>query len=300
MNRICQFLLWLGVTAFFCARAQTVLEVPVAATSAATNNLSSSTPQMQSPVVFFRKLLAMSPDEREAALKNRPPEARERILQKVTEYQMLPSELRDLRLRATELRWWLTPMLRMSLVDQKKRLAQMPEDLRGLAESRLEQWKLLPTPIREEFLTNDQALHYFALVPSDDHPAATAQQKKVAEQFNRFFELTAEEKEQSLNKLPEEEREQMAETLKTFDNLSPQHRQICLRNYTIFASMSTRQREEFLKNAELWSKMTPEERQSWRELVAQVPIWPQGWIPPGQTPPPVPGSPHPGMATNAN
>jgi hypothetical protein len=92
----------------------------------------------------------------------------------------------------------------------------------------------------------------------------------------------------------------MAETLKTFDNLSPQQRQICLRNYTIFASMSTRQRKEFLKNAELWSKMTPEERQSWRDLVAQVPILPEGWTPPGQNPPTPRRSPHPSTATNAN
>src|SRR6516225_6302497 len=122
MNRICQFLLLLGVAALFCAEAQIAQEAPVPAMSAATNNLASPTPRMQSPVVFFRKLLAMSPDERLAALKNRTPEARERILEKVTEYQMLPSELRELRLRATELRWWLTPMLRMSPADQKKRL----------------------------------------------------------------------------------------------------------------------------------------------------------------------------------
>jgi hypothetical protein len=256
---------------------------------------------MQSPVVFFRKLLAMPADQREAALTNRPPEARERILAKATEYELLPPDERELRLRATDLRWWLTPMLHMSPADQQKRLAQMPEDLRGLAESRLEQWKILPPQIQEEFLANDQTLQYFAAVPNAiKQPAATAQQKKITDQFNRFFELTPDEKEQSLNKLSEAEREQMAETLKTFDKLPAGQREICVRNYARFASMTASERAEFLKNAEIWSKMSPEERQSWRDLVSQVPIWPQGWSPPNRPPPTPPIPAQPNVATNKN
>ena len=69
-------------------------------------------PRMQSPVDFFRQLLAMTPAERVASLTNRPPEARARILAKVREYQALGPDERELRLRATELRWYLTPLLR--------------------------------------------------------------------------------------------------------------------------------------------------------------------------------------------
>jgi hypothetical protein len=38
--------------------------------------------------------------------------------------------------------------------------------------------------------------------------------------------------------------------------------------------MSAAERAEFLKNAEHWSQMSPNERQTWRDLVAQVPVWP--------------------------
>jgi hypothetical protein len=285
MNRICQFVLGASLAAIVSAMAQTEPPFPVPSPPAVTNMPGPCPPAMKSPVVFFRKLLAMPAAEREAALKNRPPEVRQRILAKVTEYELLPPEERELRLRATELRWWLTPMLRMSPADQEKRLAQMPEELRELARSRLEQWRMLPPSVQEEFLANDKTLHYFAAVPAANSPADNARQQKITEQFSHFFELTADEKEKSLNKLSDAEREQMTETLKNFDKLPAPQREVCVRNYAIFASMSAEERAEFLKNAELWSKMTPEERQSWRDLVAQVPIWPEGWTPPNSTPP---------------
>ena len=59
----------------------------------------------ESPVYFFRQLLAMTPQEREDYLTNRPPEIHERILAKVHEYLALEPDERELRLRATELRW---------------------------------------------------------------------------------------------------------------------------------------------------------------------------------------------------
>jgi hypothetical protein len=46
--------------------------------------------------------------------------------------------------------------------------------------------------------------------------------------------------------------------------------------------------------------MSPEERQSWRDLVASVPMWPPLPPPsmPPMPPPPVPRSPKPNVATN--
>ena len=66
---------------------------------------------VKSPVALFRELLAMSPEQRKVALASRPPENQKRILEKVEEYQILPEELRELRLRETELRWYLRPVL---------------------------------------------------------------------------------------------------------------------------------------------------------------------------------------------
>ena len=71
-------------------------------------------PRLKSPVDLFRELLAMTPAGRENFLTNRPPGIRNRILAKVREYGALDPNERELRLRATELRWYLLPLLRES------------------------------------------------------------------------------------------------------------------------------------------------------------------------------------------
>jgi hypothetical protein len=95
----------------------------------------------------------------------------------------------------------------------------------------------------------------------------------------------------------------MEKALQSFDKLSPQQRDECVRAFAKFAGMNAAERAEFLKNAQRWSQMQPAERQAWRDLVVNVPEWPP--MPPGFTvpppPPPLPPGFHPIMvATNSN
>lgn len=295
MSRLRQFVFCLAAGAAVSIMAQNPPPVsPIIFPPGATNLFPSLRP-LASPVSFFRQLLAMSPAERIRSLTNRPPETRARILAKVREYQLLGADERELRLRATELRWYLTPLLRVPATERGNRLALVPEDLRGLIQSRLAQWDLLPKALQQEFLANDKALHYFAHVEGTNRPAATPEQQKITEQFNQFLELTPAEKQQTLNTLSAAERGQMEKTLKSFEQLPPQQRFQCLRNYAKFAGMAPGERAEFLKNAESWSKLTPKERQAWRDLVAQVPMWPPLPIMPPAPPALVP---RPNVATN--
>jgi hypothetical protein len=256
-------------------------------------------PQVQSPVVFFRELLSMSPAERFNTLTNRTPEVRQRLLAKVQEYQALPPDERELRLRATELRFYLVPLLHQPLTNRTALLTQMPDDLKPLAKSRLALWDLLPPPLQHEFLENDRTLHYFARVETSNNAATPTDPHKqqIADQFNQFFELTAREKNATLSKLSPTEREQMQKTLDSFEHLPPRQRITCVRSFSQFAGMSPAERTEFLKNAERWSQMSSNERQAWRDLVAHVPQWPP--LPQSALmPPPPPKVNHPSMATN--
>lgn len=260
-------------------------------------------PQSASPVAFFRELLAMSPAERFNSLTNRTPEARQRILAKVHEYLALDPDERELRLCATELRWYLLPLLRTSPTNYEAELAYVPDNLRPLVKSRLQQWEILPPPLQQEFLENDRALHYFTRLgpPNEDTAsAADPQRQKIAGEFDQFFELTPSEKAKTLNTLSDAERAQMEKTLQTFETLPPAQRIRCVHNFTKFAGMSPQERAEFLKNAQLWAKMSPKERQTWRDLVAHVPLWPP--MPPSALMPPMPPSLqkhlHPTVATN--
>jgi hypothetical protein len=260
-----------------------------------------------SPVAMFRRLLDMSRRERENYLTNRPPAIRAAIRAKIAEYLAMDPDARELRLRATELRWQLTPLLRLAPADRSPRLVLVPEDLAPLVKSRLAEWDQLPPEVQAEFLANDRTLHYFALVATTNQPpadpVAAAEHANVAEQFNQFFELTPDEKQKTLKTLSAAERAQMERTLQAFGQLPARQRKECLQAFTQFAGLSPADRAEFLQNAGRWAQLSPTERQTWRDLVARVPSWPP--LPGTLTPPPMPPRPgpvpvksHPAMATN--
>lgn len=298
---------------FAVAAENTASSAPVKLLSAPTNNLTS--PSFRCPVDLFRHLLVMPADEREDYLTNRPPELRIRILGKVAEYEAFDPNERELRLRATELRWYLMPLLRDSPTNRAARLAQIPDDVRELVQTRLDGWTLLPPTLKQEFLDNEHILQYFArldvsnqtpelpsTVPSGAERAhwdslSEPERRQIAAGFKHIFELSPHEKQQALNTLSETERHQMEATLKSFDKMPPSQRAECENAFARFASMTTLEKADFLKNAERWSAMSPAERQAWRDLVLNVPQWPP--LPIGFVMP-FPGASKPGMATNQN
>jgi hypothetical protein len=314
-----------------CAMAQapvsaaTNVPAPQKLFSAPTSLPLPPTQHARSPVGFFRELLAMTPVEREKSLTNRPPEVRDRILAKLREYVALDADERELRLRATELRWYLLPLLRLSPTNRAARLAAVPDDLRPLVQSRLQRWDILPPSLQQELFESERALRYFTRVDPSSHsplpplppnrgrptgppesnpargqPLSEGEREKMAARFNQFFELTAIEKKKTLNTLSDAERQQMEKTLETFGKLPAVQRLKCIRAFTEFAGMSPEEKKEFLQNAQRWSQMSPKERQAWRDLVSHVPEWPP--LPPLPLPPPpqLTQRLHPVAATNPN
>jgi hypothetical protein len=259
----------------------------------------------------------MTPDEREAYLTNRPLQIRERILAKVGEYEALDPNERELRLRATELRWYLLPLMQEPPDQRAARLAEVPADMSELVKSRLNQWIILPPPLQQEFLENERALRYFANVDVSNNPALRQiappgsdlarwstmtedQRGKITAGVNQFFELTPDEKQAALGTLSDAERQQMEKTLQAFDQLPLDQREECTHAFAKFAGLSAAEKQEFLKNAERWSRMSPADRQAWRDLVVNVPAWPP--LPPDfiVSPPPPPTNFSPVATTNPN
>ena len=254
----------------------------------------------KSPVALFRELLAMTPDQRQDAIAIRPPDIQKRILEKLNEYELLPGELRELRLRETELRWYLRPLMDEPRTNRAAALAAIPEELRTQVEERIQMWDLLPPPLQEQFKDNDLIADYFAqtrfatpaqlaellqTIPPERRAAlekgletwkglSDGQREQALAGFNKFFELTPEQKERALDLVSDEERNQMEQTLAAYQLLTPEQRKRCINSFEKFAQMSVVQRKQFLENAERWREMTPEERQKWRELVSVAPIMP--------------------------
>src|SRR5438445_7325951 len=115
-------------------------------------------PAIKSPVAFFRELLAMSPSERSVALSNRPPENRKLILAKIREYRSLSENERELRLRATELEWYLVPLMKTPATNRAARLTTVPEEYRKMIQSRLDEWDKLAEATKKELVDNRDSI----------------------------------------------------------------------------------------------------------------------------------------------
>lgn len=279
----------------------------------------------KSPVALFRELLAMTSPERSMFLANRSPESRRQILSKVCEYELFKPNERELRLKVTELRWYMWPLMNQPATNRAPLLARIPEDDRKLVEDRLREWDKLPAGVQKELLDNEATLRYFyelatstpsvrsnivgSLTPQRRamlekgvagwNNLSEEQQNKMLARFNQFFELTPAEKQKVLSTVSEAERNQIEKTLAKFEQLPQAKREQCISNFEKFASLSLDERQQFLKNAERWKLMSPDERQAWRDLVRKLSP-PRPPLPPGivRLPRPRPGSPAPAVATN--
>ncbi|MCX7865536.1 DUF3106 domain-containing protein [Limisphaera sp. VF-2] len=279
-------------------------------------------PPVVSPVDAFRELLAMAPEDRERALSNRPPEVRARLLAKIQEYTKLSAEERELRLRATELRWYLAPLMRQAPQERPPLETTVPAHVRQAVADRLALWDRLPAAVREQFLQSEHALDYFSRIPRGALPAGgrppvavgatgapaareneavrlpggrrSADWQPAMRQLARFFEWTPEERERALSTLSEAERRLMEESLRQFERLSREQRRAVIASFRRLAAMSPEERRAFLRNAERWAAMSPSERETWRRLVRQVPELPPlppGFFEAGSMPPLPPGAP---------
>jgi len=292
-----------NLAALLVATVGVALSNPAAAQT--TNRVvpSSPLPVLPSPVESFRALLVMPAAERRQFLATRGTNAQRRLVQKINEYRSLTPEERELRLKATELHWYLQPLLRAPATNRTVQLALVPENLRDLVASRLAQWDRIPAPVQQMFLTNEQAAGYLArvAVPSNYPALPTLQiRQSLVKRINQLFDLTSDEKEKVLARLSDAEQRQMTKTFEAFQNLNPNQRRQCLRSFKYFTDMGPTERQEFLLNAERWSRMSPAERQTWRELVSAAPNLPPLPFIKRPTPPvPLnPGKPHASVATN--
>jgi hypothetical protein len=308
------------------SRSNTIPVGPPGARAAAMAAPAPPLPLARSPIGFFRELLAMSAAERQQTLGTRSPESRSQILAKVREYESLKPDERELRLRVTELCWYLRPLMTSPPTNRPGLLALIPEPDRELVEDRLRDWDQISAEVQQELLGLEPTLQYLAEIEglselqraqilNSISPArrkllekgmqqwegmSEDQRQDTLHRFKQFFQLTAREKEMALKTLSEPERRQIEKTLETFGRLPPDQRAECIRSFAKFTSLSLAERQQFLKNAERWKQMSPSERQSWRQLVSHLPP-----LPPRRPPPLPPASiprarPTPTIATNRN
>ena len=255
-----------------------------------------------SPVLYFRGILGMSSAERARALAEKPPDARKLLLAKVEEYKALPADIREARLRQTQLKWELITLTNLPSAARPAFIKEAPLEDRPLLEdfnhwqslSPLGQQELLAelakrSPQRHQALI--QALARWESVPQTERQQSSAQ-------FGQFFDLNQTQQQKALTSFTDADRRTMETALKIFAGLPEAQRKVCIQSFQKFASMDAAKRDEFLKNAALWETMTASERNLWQALVEKFPIMPPFPVmppaPPGfypvQYPPMPPGA----------
>ena len=262
----------------------------------------------QSPAEVFRGLLAASPAQRAELLASKPEASRLLIVAKLKEFESLPQDQRELRLRVAQLQFYLSPLLRTPATVRSNRLERVPPEDRPLVEERLKAWDTLPEDARHEILETERSLSYFVRQESADpkqlaalleqvaapaRPEVEAQfarwsalpveeRARKAANFSRFFDLSGPERDKTLSRLPDVERQQMERTLAKFSSLPPELRDRCVRAFRQFGALSPEERSEFLQSAAKWQAMPADQRAAWRRLVQKVATPP---LPPPPRPP---------------
>lgn len=272
------------------------------------------------PVDTFRELFDMGPAERAQFLTNRSVVSQKLLLAKLREYEGLSAEQRELRLLATELRWYLLPLMSVPPTNRVAQLALLPARLQKLVADRLQLWDGLAPDVQRRML--ESAASYYAQQAAHVQDRLTEvrerisparrqllergirewqgmseeQRQNTVSHFYEFFNLTPQEKAKTLRTLSESERLRIEQTLRKFENLSDAQREMCVLGFEKFAGLSVEERQQFLENAERWAAMSPTERQNWRMLVENLSRRPT--LPPGLAT--LRNRNRPAVATNSN
>ncbi len=287
---------WVAVTPLAHAQSSRVSSSPA---SNALDSAAGSKVSARCPVEVFREVLSMSPEAKAQWLATHSPVTQKLLAAKLKEYESLPLEQRELRLYATELRWYLVPLLSTPATNRPAQLTSVPPALRPIIEDRLRVWDSLPASVQAQLLNSTN--NYFSKVPitpgelrqklfqaaqgRSGAPSPTwgqmseEQRRQLTSHFSDMLELKPAEQRKVLGTLSEPERRQIENTLEVFQRLAPYQRKQCLDSFERFASLSPAERQEFLTNARHWQLMAPAERQAWKELVENARRRPP--LPPG-------------------
>ena len=268
----------------------------------------------QSGIAFFRELLAASPEQRERLLADKGAHYRTVLEDGVRRYEAFPPDEREMRLRAMELRYHVTSLLREPLRSRAQRLMMVPENDRPLVEERLKYWDQLSPAEQKEALENERMTRDVFGISGPTIPRQLtlnrltsnqvvqieqqlvrwqtlpdARRAEIQRNFTNLFDFSnAGKAKQRLEALPLsiDERAMMESTIEKFKKLPAAARLLCVQNFPKFAELSPQERRQFLINAQEWQKMTPDDRQTWRRMVSKVPHLPP--LPPGLGQPPLP------------
>ena len=223
-------------------------------------------------------MLATNAGGREAWLAAKSAASRAAIEVKLREYEAMPPEQRDQKLRASQISWYLPPLMKMPATNRAAVLVAIPEEDRKIIEMRLGQLSILPPPILAQLTTNQNLLRMIDAgqkTGSNVLMILSADQRRLAEQvypvWTNLLMLPPSDLSKRLARLTAADRANMELALNKFGNLTTrnlttQERAQARDGFKKFAELSASEREAFLNSARRWQAMNEKEREVWRNL----------------------------------
>lgn len=269
-------------------------------------------PGKASPVDYMRRILAAGPEERAQLLEGRSDRWRSFILEKVAEYESLPEDVRESRLLATQIRYYMRPLIGMTPEDRAPFFEAMSEGDRTAIQSNLKRWDALPDADKVLLLDHERSLSNFLRLERQSRESRLfslnryseearkklesdiqawqalpeEQRRRMFEHFLDFFEMTEKARENALDYLPEAKRKSMESVMEEIQAMPATHRQDALEGARKFGEMTPSERARFLIKAENWLKLSEEERAALRRLAyPPMPPTPMPPLPPVPLPP---------------
>lgn len=273
-----------------------------------------------SPIRFFRVLLASAPEEQVRLLATRPAASREVLQQKLQEYRRLPEVDRESKLRALEFHHLMSVLMSAPSSVRSSWLMQVPAEFRQLCTERLRLWNLLPVEIqrnarereatfrwltRYENADEEQRKDLINAVPASERTnreMALAQWRSMSaverEQAWRgarqMFEMSPRDQQRVVSALSESNRVPTAKLVEGLSHLSHREREQCLSGWQRYTQLDPAEQSRLLQAWERWKKMSESEREVWRKLSASVPKPPPLPVPPSALGPKTGALPRPG------
>ena len=259
-----------------------------------------------SPVEKFRHLLNVNPSELESELDTFPKETRSRINAKISEYRELSVEQRHQKLMATELRWYLPPLLNIDQETRDLHLKKLDPGLANVILQRLKTWDSLPDELKSSSLKSGLIIGHLSKAPLQNPPLPNTARTEVVtsvtahsapklpstsedgksvdkaipvsqerlQRLQAYFEMSQEAKNATLKDASVMNDPIFISRLNWLENMPEVLRERVLSHLIRFQDLSNKEKKAFGQSIKTWNRLPKSEKQALRNLVKRTPPFP--------------------------
>lgn len=236
----------------------------------------------KSPVAQFRDLLSYSEDQQRAFVIKQAPEIQSILSSKLDEYRNLPSAQREFKLVATELHFYLDPVLKSHENIDRTLFSQAPSHVQHYLNMAVEFWNGLSIPHRDLLLSKKAAVSYLiSLSYKSGESQSYDPSKSEWDGLYSFLLMPSDQQKAFLDSVDVNPSGTINKILTAFENLDEEERKRCAHAFVCYLSFPPQLKKQLNDGLHSWAEKPPIERSLWREIAEKYPKITPIPLPPG-------------------